>query len=477
MFYDDDDFDCDSPRRGRPASPLVLSDFRHENPENIKAWRDGLASIKAGNVDGMLRFLSNAKGEARLINTRGGDSRGPIAKAILALREDPGAWRRLGEMCWRSREESPTPFSASPLQVLWAANPAGLASAARLWRQASSQNSKWWTSPFIGRGYEGPPSLAHGMIDSAHRVFNLPDSYGRPSGIGGEPASAGGDSSERFAIFAILKETARACIEQLWPQAELSGAKRLAGETCWSRGGSDWGLSWHGAMIELAPDPDRPAATPLMSACMDLIGEGIAQGPEAADLACRKIIIGADGESLSHSIESASLAAWARAESSADRGLPFLSSDWLPPRKLFSLCDAAGVSDHGLARWLAIHGRGWSTPASFMAPSPQSECSINHAAPAWQGYQGSMRSAERLPWTPLEWALVSRPQAAILACMQGAILADGAEDILLALANAGGVGAAAFGSAHAAAQACRVAEASPSPAAPPASRSRLSRTL
>lgn len=466
MFEDDEGFGEGFGFSGyrRPRTSRVFTEARDDQPSNVQAWKAGIASIKAGDAEGMLRFLQKAKGSARLLNTRGGEARGPVAKAILALRDDAAAWRRLNDPNRRFNRSAPgedsepeIPYGVWPIQVLWAAAPDGLARVARLWRQESLAEGKWWSSPFIYSGYEGPPEICRRLSSAANRRLDS-ENYRQDAFDEAEPLEDNySDHSEKVAMAAILIETARACIDQLWAYEERAGALRLASERVWSRGGGEWGLRWHGAIFNVELSPGAPPKTVTMAAAMDSFREALAAGPSEAALACRKIVIGSNGSGIGGDIQVAALAAWIKAFPDDACGLPFAAGDWLPAKLLLSLCDRAEVSNEALGRWLARDGRQWSTPAC-LARSGE----LKEAAPLWAGGPASQNGVALegswAPWTPLEWAILERPEAALLACKEGAVIDSGVEALLLSQANGSGRNSAGFSQAHAVAEACRISE-------------------
>lgn len=475
-MFDDDDLGFSG--YGRVRTSRVFAEIRDDQGANIQAWKAGIASIKSGDPEGMLRFLLNAKGKARLLNTRGGEARGPIAKAILALRNDPSAWLRLNEASWiwRSRrlpDEDPEPEipdSVSPIQFLWGAAPHGLAQAARLWRQAAAAEGKWWSSPFIAHGYEGPPELCRSISGPANRLLN-PESHCQGAPDDAPPHEERySDHSDGMAMAAILSETARACIDQLWSHEERSGPLRLSGGRVWSRGGIEWGLRWHGSRFNVELGPGSQPKTVMMAAGMGCIQEGIAAGPAEAALACRKVAIGAEGSPLGDDVVVAVLRAWLAAFPDDAGGLPFSAGDWLPAKRLFSLCGRAGVSDDALGRWLARDGRQWSTPACLARNEE-----LKEATPSWAGgapdQNGVAMPGSWAAWTPLEWAILERPKAALLACQAGAAICHGVEALLLSQVSVPSRQGEVFEQAHAVAEACRLSELCPEPSEPSPARS------
>lgn len=471
MFEDDEYYGFG--QRARRKGPRFFLDSNHETASNMAAWRGAAAAAKSGDAAQTLLALREAKGSLLPLNSRGNPARNAAAKAILALQDDPAAWRRLREASydgWRSSadagreaERGWEPSSVSALDFLWAANPEGVARAAALWRQESLAEGKWWDSLFLARGWDGPVDLRRSLKAAVSRHFQPEDRGQAMSDPGQTPGAAApaplpNDPAERSALARILTEVAKSCVDELWRHEQTAGEKRLKGETVWMRGGSEWGLRWFGADVNVEADPLAPARAPITIAAQEMVAEGLAQGAEQAAFACRKVVLATQEASLGHKMAEPALRAWTNAYPNAPEGLPMLGSDWMPAERLLSLCESAGVSEESLGRWLAGAGAAWSAPAGF-----DYRDALMAEKPFWgtQNAMGGGRSLEGMSqWGPMEWALMSRPQAARAACVLGAKLAPGVEAVLEACQERANPRGVDFQQALAWAQACRLAESS-----------------
>jgi hypothetical protein len=465
MFEDEDH--CSFGRPTRRAGPRLFLNANDDNERNLAAWKGAVLAARSGDARLIMGALNEARGSFLPLNARGTPARSPVAKAILALKEDPQAWRRLREACGRSGllDENPAqekkewqPSCVDILDYLWAANPEGLALAAVAWRKECLTHSTWWDCPFLARPYEGPIDLRRALKSAVSRHFRAKEMQEEATARGSTLAKdpLGNDGTERTALARILTETALACVDQLWAHEEQARQLRLEGQTVWPRGGFEWGIRWFGADVNVESDPSAPPKTPVALSGAQAVQEGAALGPSQATLACRKMMLAVVERAAPRVAAAPALRSWLDAYPNAAEGLPLRGSDWMPAATLFSICDAAGASDDALGRWLAAAGAAWSSPAGFdhrerLVPD----------LPFWSSNRSSLKATDQTrQWGPLEWALMTRPEAARRACLLGAKLAPGVEETLAASAAGDSARSIDLSQAMAWAEACRLAQAS-----------------
>ena len=300
MFYDDDDFRGWMALRGK-RSARVFANPRDDGASNVKAWRAGIAAAKAGDAAGVLEALGQARGEAMPFNSKGKPARGPCARAIRELLEDPQARRRLaeGRRDWLPEESGSLedgvwlPYCVPIMDLLWAANPGAVAAAAALWRRSGQASGQWRSNSFVREFYDGEGArLAAPLRWAAARWFDPRDYAAGGRGLRRSapeqapredqplgPGSWGelpGDRAERDAVESLMVEVAIACVEQLWGHEERAAGRRAAGETVRERASSDWGLGWPGARLPLGPRPDGsggPGSCALREAARTMMSE------------------------------------------------------------------------------------------------------------------------------------------------------------------------------------------------------------
>lgn len=431
-------------RSGPRPRARVFSNSNDENAHNLTAWRDGVAATHARDPAGMAKALVVARGGASPIGRSGKPRRDAISKAVLKLRDDRQAWRRLRTSRERwagfGDEAEPAaewqPHGVDLLSYMWARDPQALALAARAWRESCGASRKWWSSPFLGRGLEGfvqvSTPLSHALL--AHHPELQPHA-GLNDRAPAIPIEESARGPELQALGDILAEVARASIESMWSFELSAREKRARGEIVWARGGSGWGLdwarAWEGRNSTAAADGAELHGMPRGAerAVDAIMAEASALSPEEGAAAAARLALSLQETELG-ALSVRALRAWASTDPRGELDLPLGAHDWMEPR----LVARFPVTDDQLARFLAGPGSNWSAPAYFERGGD-----LRTGAPAWSykheawRWQGPAAHPGLGDWTALEWMLLmGRPEAARRACSLGAKLHPSFETALAA---------------------------------------------
>lgn len=391
-----------------------------DGPLNVDNWKSGIKALRDHDPAAACHAITHARGDVEAMSRRGTPRDNPLAKAILALKANPDAWSRLREATEsRSFPMDPpvsdadwTPCHVNIIAFLWAANPSLLAQASKLWRMEREKDQKWWSCPLLGQnGYDGRTDLRHALSPALSRLFpahpaSLDEVHAPP------PLHRPG---EREAMADILTEAAKACILQLFPHERRASEHRAKGELVYSRGGSEWGLRWFGAGVNLATPPD--SLTPTERAVCEIIAAAAKASPEQLDDTTRFCALALQSEP--HELVRAAIHHWSILRANPT-GLPFGRNDWIEHSRMSHVAQACGLTDEALGSWLYETGRFWSYPAT-----PDYKQILMPSTPSWHGSHHSAKDSK--DWTLLEWCIFSRPSAVRHACTLGARLADGFE--------------------------------------------------
>ena len=452
----------------------IFRDSRDDNDRNVQAWRDAIAAIAANDPAGMAKALDRCQGRVEPISRQETIRSNPCAKAVMALREDPHAWERLrqGEMWLGRRGDEPTqdwlPHSVDILSYFWAANPQGLALAAKAWREGFERGEfKAWSCPFLSQGYEGPIEFSHVLFCEARRLNPRVRRFALGADASPVPQGAVADM-ERVALNGIGREIAKACLIQLFPHAEREASTRQEGGTLWERGGSDWGVRWidgpfpRASGYEAKDFQPAPACEIDILACAvdELAREALARSPQEGVEMARKLTLALAGASQNQSLLNLP---WELVEADPTaRAIPFPLGpfDWMRSSQLAAL----PIGDAKLGAWLAGPGSSWSAPAQFSYNQD-----IQPAHPKWSyqarhyAHVSSGVADDHLGrWSPLEWMLVEgRHGAARAACLAGRSIEEKFEANIRQCRTLRGAKAEQI---LAAAEACRLASQTAAPA-------------